>query len=194
MIRDKILFLNSKDKKALKFVVSLLLFYLIFSQANLFMNSVTSYDGKYFMPWFAENFNYIQWLRTAIILPSVSIIKVFGFYPIHNNSDILIVDGPYMRINYSCLGLGVMSFLLAFVLAYPAKAISKIKIFILGLLSIYILNVLRISILGVLMSFFTSQRQNFKYHHEVFNIFVYICIFSLLYFWIKRNSNRELNN
>ncbi|RZL59399.1 MAG: exosortase/archaeosortase family protein, partial [Pedobacter sp.] len=54
---------------------------------------------------------------------------------------------------------------------------------------IYVLNVLRIAGLGVLLGYFESQRSNFTYHHEIFNIIVYLCIFALLYFWIKKNTN-----
>jgi len=183
--------LNSQgDRKAIKFVVALFLLYLIFSQGNLFMNSIFSKGGKFYNQYAAENLNYVQGLRSALIVPSVWFIKKFGYYAIYNDSVVLVVNGPYMRINYSCLGLGVMSFLAAFVIAYPAKITDKLKIFILGILAIYLLNVSRISLLGLLMSHFKSQRDNFKYHHEVFNVFVYICIFLILYLWIKR-VNRQ---
>jgi exosortase/archaeosortase family protein len=57
------------------------------------------------------------------------------------------------------------------------------------MLMIYVLNVLRIAGLGLLLGYFKSQRNNFTYHHEVFNVLVYICIFVLLYIWIKKNTN-----
>ena len=105
----------------------------------------------------------------------------------------MVVDGPYLQINYDCLGLGVMSFLAAFVIAFPAKLKPKFNLLIVGLLMINILNILRIAALGVLLGFFESQRSNFTYHHEIFNIIVYICIFILLYFWIKKNTTPLVN-
>ena len=57
-----------------------------------------------------------------------------------------------------------------------------------GILTIYVLNVCRIAGLGVLLGFFESQRQNFTYHHEVFNVIVYICIFIMLYIWIRKTT------
>ncbi|MBC6113130.1 exosortase Y [Pedobacter fastidiosus] len=127
-----------------------------------------------------------------MIKPAVWIIKLFGFYAIHNDSDVMVVSGPYLRINYSCLGLGVMSFLVAFVLAFPAPWKSTLKMMVVGLITIYVLNICRISGLGVLLGFFQSQRNNFTYHHEIFNIIVYICIFVMLYLWIKRNTRSIL--
>ncbi|RZJ86015.1 MAG: hypothetical protein EOO20_19175, partial [Chryseobacterium sp.] len=116
----------------------------------------------------------------------------FGFYAIHNEMDVMVVNGPYLRINYSCLGLGVMSFLAAFVLAFPASWKSTFKMLIIGLISIYLLNIARIAGLGLLFGFFQSQRNYFEYHHEIFNVLVYIVIFIMLYIWIRRNT--RVNN
>lgn len=176
------------NKAAIIFVVKLLVLYLLFSQGNIFMNSVMSIGGRFYNEYLAQNFNYIQGLKYALIKPAVWIIKLFGFYAIHNEMDVMVVNGPYLRVNYDCLGLGVMSFLAAFIFAFPAKLKPKIRLFIFGMIMIYVLNILRIAGLGVLLGFFKSQRHNFTYHHEVFNIIVYILIFMLLYFWIKKNT------
>ncbi|PWS31704.1 exosortase Y [Pedobacter paludis] len=180
------------DRKALKFIVALFILYILFSQGNLFMNSVMSPGSRFYNAFIADHFNYIQGLKTALIVPAVWIIKLFGFYAIYNDSDVMVVAGPYLRINYSCLGLGVMSFLTAFVLAFPAPWKSTFKMMIIGLITIYVLNICRIAGLGVLLGFFQSQRNNFTYHHEIFNIIVYICIFVMLYIWIKKNTRSIL--
>lgn len=179
---------NKANKTAIIFVVKLLVFYLLFSQGNLFMNSVMSEGGRFYNETIAQNFDYIQGLKNALIKPAVWIIKLFGYYAIHNEMDVMVVNGPYLRVNYSCLGLGVMSFLVAFIIAFPAKLKSKINLFIVGMIMIYVLNVLRIAGLGILLRAFKSQRDNFTYHHEIFNVIVYVIIFILLYFWIKKNT------
>jgi exosortase/archaeosortase family protein len=181
------------NKKAIKFVFALFILYILFSQGNLFMNSVMSPGSRFYNVYIADHFDYIQGLKTALIVPAVWIIKAFGFYAIHNEMDVMVVSGPYLRVNYSCLGLGVMSFLAAFVLAFPAPWKSTFKMLLIGFIAIYVLNVLRIAGLGVLLGFFKSQRNNFTYHHEIFNIIVYICIFAMLYFWIKK-SNKLVKN
>jgi exosortase/archaeosortase family protein len=182
--------LNKKEanKAAILFVVKLLFFYFLFSQGNLFMNSVMNEGGKYYNAFISENLNYIQGLRTILIVPAVWIIKIFGFYAIYNEMDVMVVNGPLLRVNYSCLGLGVMSFFTAFVIAFPANVKAKFRLFVIGMIMIYVLNVGRIAGLGVLLGFFKSQRDNFTYHHEIFNIIVYICIFLLLYLYIKKNT------
>ncbi|RDC56204.1 hypothetical protein DU508_11375 [Pedobacter chinensis] len=179
------------DRKAIKFVIALFILYILFSQGNLFMNSVMSPGSRYYNAFIADHFNYIQGLKTALIKPAVWIIKLFGFYAIHNEMDVMVVNGPYLRINYSCLGLGVMSFLAAFVLAFPAPWKSTFKMLAIGLITIYLLNIARIAGLGLLFGFFQSQRNYFEYHHEIFNVLVYICIFIILYFWIRKNTKSK---
>lgn len=176
------------NKVAIRFVVLLVGLYLLFSQGNLFMNSVMSEGGRFYHPYIAEHFNYIQWIKSALIIPGTWLIKLFGFYAVYNEMDIMVVNGPYLRINYSCVGLGVMSFFTAFIIAFPAKLKPKLKLFVIGIIMIYLLNVARIAGLGILLGFFQSQRDNFTYHHEIFNIIVYLCVFALLYFWIKKNT------
>jgi len=176
------------DKKAIKFIIALFVLYILFSQGNLFMNSVMNPGGKYYNAYIAEHFDYIQGLKTALIIPAVWITKLFGFYAIYNEMDVMVVSGPLLRINYSCLGLGVMSFLVAFVLSFPASWKSTFKMLIIGLISIYVLNILRIAGLGILFGTFQSQRNYFEYHHEIFNVIVYIIIFIMLYIWIKKNT------
>ena len=176
------------NRVAILFVVKMLVFYVLFSQGNLFMNSVLTEGGKYYNANISHHFNYIQGLKTALIVPAVWLIKLSGFYAIHNQMDVLVVDGPHLRVNYSCLGLGVMSFLVAFIIAFPAKIKSKIQLLIFGIILIYVLNILRIAALGILLGYFKSQRENFTYHHEIFNILVYLIIFLVLYLWIKKNT------
>lgn len=177
------------NKVAIRFIVTLFVLYVLFSQGNIFMNSVMTPEGRFYNAFISQHFNYIQGLKTALIVPATWIIKAFGFYAIHNEMDVMVVDGPYLRINYDCLGLGVLSFFTAFVIAFPAKLKSKVRLFFIGIMVIYMLNMLRIAGLGVLLGFFKSQRNNFTLHHEIFNIIVYICIFALLYFWIKKNTS-----
>lgn len=179
------------NKLAIRFVITMVVLYLIFSQANLFMNSVTSPEGRFYNAFFTEHFNYIQWTRSALIIPATWLIELFGFHTVHNNMDIMVVNGPYLRVNYSCIGLGVMSFFTAFIIAYPAKLKSKFKLLIIGTIMIHVLNIFRIAGLGILLGFFKSQRDNFTYHHEIFNVIVYCCIFALLYFWIKKDNKQK---
>ena len=179
---------QNANRKAITFVAKLLVLYVLFSQGNIFMNGVFSEGGNVYNAFLANHFDYVQGLKSALIIPAVWLIKISGFYAIHNQSDVMVVDGPYIQVAYDCLGLGVMSFLAAFVIAFPAKLKPKLKLLVFGFVLIYLLNVLRITGLAVLMTIFSSQRDNFTYHHEIFNILVYVCLFIVIYYWIKKNT------
>lgn len=177
------------DRQAIFFVIKLLFFYFLFSQGNLFMNSVFSQGGRFHNEYLATHFNYIQAIKSALIVPAVWIIKLFGFYAIHNEMDIKVIDGPLLRVNYACLGIGVVCFLTAFVIAFPAKLKAKWKLLVFGIILIYLLNVFRIVALGVLLALKNSSRSDFTYHHEIFNIIVYLILFAVIYYWIKKNTD-----
>ncbi len=181
------------NRAAIRFVVVMVALYLLFSQGNLFMNSVFSEGGRFHNAYLATHFNYIQWIKSFLIDSGAGLIELFGYHVISNESDVLIVGGPHLRVNYSCLGLGVLSFLLAFTLAFPAPIKSKLKLFIAATVLVFALNILRIAGLALVMAVFESQRSNFVYHHEIFNIIVYLFVFALLYFWIRKRTRTKHN-
>lgn len=176
------------NKIALIFVAKLFLVYFFLSEGNKFMFSATSPGGRFYHPFVAEYFNYIQGLRNILIIPSTWIIKAFGFMAYRNATELMIVDGPILMVNYDCLGLGVMSFLIAFCVAFPAEWKAKVKLLIFTVLTVYVLNVFRISGLALLLKVYPNQQQHFTYHHEIFNITIYVVIFLILYFWIRRHT------
>lgn len=181
---------KADNKLVIRFVVIMVVLYLVFSQGNLFMNSVVSPGGRYHNAFIETHLNYIQALRIGLIKPAVGLINLFGFYAIHNGQQVLVINGPMLNINYSCLGLGMMSFILAFVIAFPAPTNRKLQIILRTFLTVFILNILRIAGLGVLLASLHSQRQYFKFHHEVFNIFIYLVVLYLFYRWLKKMNNR----
>jgi exosortase/archaeosortase family protein len=87
-----------------------------------------------------------------------------------------------IQLVYSCLGLGVISFFAAFVLAYPKPRKAKIIFIVSGILIIEILNVARFILLAL---FGTKQQNLLPEHHTIFNVLIYIIITISLYFWVK---------
>jgi exosortase/archaeosortase family protein len=183
--------IKKRNKKgniaAIIFIAKLVVLYFLFVGVNKFAYSALTPTGKFYNFYFSSYLNYIQGLRTSLIVPAAYLIRAFGFDTYYNNTDIMVLNGTILRVNYDCLGLNVFSFLTAFTLAFPSQLRSKIKLFTVGIFTVYLLNIIRIAGLAILLSTFPAQQANFSYHHEVFNIVVYAVIFTLLYFWIKRN-------
>jgi exosortase/archaeosortase family protein len=114
-----------------------------------------------------------------------------------NDTQILALNGIPCNINYSCLGLGVMSFWAAFIIAFPKAFKEKIRFLFIGLVTIFLLNIVRIVALIILT---VDMHGNIKYlnsQHDTFNYVVYAVLLSMIYFWIKNhtpNSTKSIIN
>ncbi len=181
---------ETKNIKPVKFIAILFITYILLSQGNIFMNSVLSPGAKYYNQFFYENLNYIQWLRNALIIPSKWILNAFGYQILSNKDEILIIGGIKLNVNYSCLGLGVMSFIIAYVTAFPVHLRYKWKVALFCCFVVYFLNILRIAGLGIIFTEFHTHRKSLAYHHEVFNILIYIVVLFILFKWISKYVKR----
>ena len=156
---------------------------------NLFYFSIIDKKGLIYIPFLDNHVNYISWLRNSILYTSNLIVRLTGTdsyvsLPFHLKT----VNGNYVQLVYSCLGLGLMSFWTAFVVGNNDALGKKILWCIIGLVSIWFINCVRIAVL--LLAF---QRQwpvnRFIDHHSLFNMVAYSLIFFLIYFYLKSTKN-----
>ncbi|HEX3386960.1 MAG TPA: hypothetical protein VHS53_17290, partial [Mucilaginibacter sp.] len=101
----------------------------------------------------------------------------------------LVAGHGIIQLVYSCLGLGIMSFFTAFVIAFPKKLRSKIIFYFSGIVIFQILNIIRFVVLAL---FWKSTRGIILDHHTIFNILIYVLIGISLYFWIKDGDKEYL--
>jgi exosortase/archaeosortase family protein len=172
----------------LRFVVIFLLLFAAFYYFNIFFFGITS-RGNYYSNFLAEHLNYIQWLRQFLLSSSAKIINWLGFDAIYNETQLLVAGRGVLELIYGCLGLGLMSFLTAFVIAYPKNLKSKLLFLTPGLICIQLLNILRFVLLGL---FWNKRPGMILDHHTIFNIAIYIIIAVSIYFWI-RHDHKDLN-
>ena len=172
----------------LGFLLVFLGLFLLFYYFNILFFSITSH-GSHYIPFFDEHLNYIRWLRNLLLTVSRGIINLFGFTCISNDHQLLVAGHGIIDIVYSCLGLGVMSFFAAFVIAYPKRLKPKLIFLITGLICIQTLNVLRFVLLAVLWD---KKSRLILDHHTIFNILIYIIIAISLYFWVMRDDKQPV--
>ncbi|GAB3903527.1 exosortase Y [Mucilaginibacter boryungensis] len=170
-----------KNKEPIRFVVTFLVLFLVFYYFNIVFFGLTS-PGRHYNGFLANNLNYIDWLRWVLLKCSAIILHLFGYTAITNKYELLVAGKGIIKLVYTCLGLGVMSFFAAFVIAYPKPLKPKLVFLIGGLLSIQFLNVVRFVILAL---FWDKRNSQVIDHHTLFNIFIYIAIVVSLYFWTK---------
>jgi len=181
---------SKTSNQPLKFMLIFAVLFPAFYYFNIFYFGITA-PGNHYSQFIADHLNYISWLRWLLLKSSAQILTWLGFTVITNQYELLVAGRGVFVLVYSCLGLGVISFFAAFVLAYPVKLKAKITFLIGGILGVEILNVIRF----VLLSLFWSRNENkIIDHHTIFNIIVYIIIAITLYFWVKRNEILINNN
>jgi exosortase/archaeosortase family protein len=175
---------NNNQISPIKFAIKFLVLFLIFYYFNILFFGITN-PGNHYSAFLEEHLNYIQGLRTFLLNSSAQILSWMGFTTITNNYELLVAGKGTIRLVYSCLGLGLISFFCAFVIAYPKKLNQKIVFGVTGILGIEFLNIVRF----VLLTLFWNKRANqIVDHHTIFNIILYIIIVISLYFWVKHNN------
>jgi exosortase/archaeosortase family protein len=106
-----------------------------------------------------------------------------GYSVIFNNYDLLVAGHGIIQVVYACLGLGIVSFFVAFIIAYPKPLKSKLIAIIVGVVVIEFLNIIRFAILAL----YGNNANQLIDHHTLFNIIMYIIICAGLYIWIKQD-------
>ena len=167
---------------SIKFIVLFLLFYYF----NIMFFGLTS-PGNNYNAFLDEHLNYVAWLRWGLLHTSSFILNHIGFISIVSTTELLVVSHNKIQLIYSCLGLGVMSFFAAFVIAYPKPVQQKIYFISAGLIAIQVLNVLRLAIVAL---YWTNKAQQIIDHHFVFNSIIYLLISISLYFWVTANDKK----
>jgi exosortase/archaeosortase family protein len=144
-------------------------------------NAMVSPEGSIYNSFLDQNWNFIQWIRYVIMEVSNLIAHLF-----ETNSYI---SGPQMikigstievEIWFPCLGLGIMSFWIAFIVTNTGSLRKKLLWCIGGSVGITIINCWRIGLLLISLDK-RWQQQTTLDHHDMFNIAAYVLVGLLMY-------------
>lgn len=181
------------DKAFRWFLIRFLLIFFTVYFGTQAMIGLTAPGGTY-SPFLAKYFDYVTWLRVSLLQGSKILLSAFDINT-YTTADFRIryVDGRGVYLAFDCLGYGVMSFWLALVTAMHDKIWHKVKWLFLGLFSLWFINVCRISIFLVVTNKNTEMPLGID-HHTWFNIFAYIAIFLLLFFYYRSMEKADKGN
>ena len=141
-----------------------------------------------YSPFVAKYLNCIDWMRASLMLGSKGFLSLLGYatyFP--DKYNIYMVNGTGVRMVYSCIGYGVMSFWAAFVIANSGSVVKKIKWLFSGWLVIWVINVIRLSLLVIALNKGWDMPLDID-HHTWFNIAAYLMIFVLIYFYDRSSK------
>ena len=180
---------SKSDNEPLKFIITFICLFVVFYYFNIYYFGITTpTNHHYYSAFLANHLNYISGLRHFLLISSAQVLNWFGYTAITSEFNLLVAGHGILKLVYSCLGLGVISFFSAFVLSYPKKLKSKIIFLITGILGIELLNITRFVVLAL---FWDKQNAQIVDHHTLFNIFIYIVIAVTLYFWVKHDTDKN---
>ncbi|WP_214072470.1 archaeosortase/exosortase family protein [Mucilaginibacter sp. dw_454] len=174
----------------LRFAILFIGLFLAFYYFNIGFFGITS-PGKVYSPFLANHLNYIAVLRSFLLWCSAAILKCFGFAVITNDNSLLLAGHGEITLVYTCLGLGVLSFFGAFVIAYPKPIGARLIFLVAGILGIQFLNILRFVVLAI---FWDKKSNHIVDHHTIFNVLIYIIIGISLYFWVTADAGHKTNH
>lgn len=147
--------------------------------------------GKYHIPFVAHYLDYVSWLKISLMRGPAFILSIFGIATHEEPGFLLRMNGGRgVIIAYSCVGYGVYSFWIAFVAANKGTFLRKLKWIVFGLLGLWFINVLRITLFLLAINRGWPMPLGLD-HHTWFNIFAYILIFILI-FWYDKTSKKKL--
>jgi exosortase/archaeosortase family protein len=174
-----------KNNIALWFSIRFVVLFLMFYYFNILYFGLTSPGGNY-IGFLDKHLNYIDWLRWLLLHTSGFILNALGFTAKVGAGQLMVVGHGIIALIYTCLGLGVMSFFTAFVIAYPKKLKPKLIFLVSGLLSIQILNIIRLMLLAL---YWNKNRNRVIDHHIIFDVIIYIIILAVLYKWVNHKAS-----
>jgi exosortase/archaeosortase family protein len=145
--------------------------------------------GGFYIPWVASYLDYPSLLRKSLLSGTRLLVGCFGYDTYFRDAyRIYIVAGKGVKLVYSCLGYGLLSFWIAFIVANKGTFKKKTVWLISGCLGIWFINVIRISLVLVLNNYNKDINITLD-QHTLFNIVVYA--FILFMIWLFGRSDKE---
>ncbi len=162
------------------------IFALLFYGTSEVVMRVVTPGRRFYIPFLNQYFNYLEWLRKAVIHLAWIILKLLSYPAIIEQNWGLAIGNKHVFMAHECTGYGVMAFWIAFVFAITAnkKWLHQLKWIAIGIAAICLVNSLRIISLLLTMHYHWPALLPFD-HHTNFNIIAYIVLAVMMKFYIN---------
>ena len=147
--------------------------------------------GHYYSAFIHNYLDYISWIRASLLFGSKTLLNILGFSTyIPSAVTLKMLNGRGVHMGYDCIGYGVLSFWLAFIVANKGSLKAKLTWLFGGWILLWLINIGRISLLLVAINRNWSTPFHIE-HHTLFNITAYMAIFILIFFFDKGQKEVE---
>jgi len=163
----------------------IMLFCLLYSFQIAFIGLST--PGGFYIPFLDEHLNYIRAWREFSINSTSQLLSSLGYHVTTRKNGLSVSGHSGFNLVYSCLGYGIMSCFAAFVLSYPKSNCSRFLFLATGLGTIQLLNLARFTLIAL------YYRPAAHYHHELYNLSIYVIIALSGYIWTSHAPSKQHN-
>ncbi|MDQ6844341.1 MAG: exosortase/archaeosortase family protein [Bacteroidota bacterium] len=150
--------------------------------------------GNYYSPFVERYLDYVSWIKVSLLKATGFFLSIFSI-PTHTEPGFLIRmnKGRGVIIAMDCVGYGVYSFWIAFIVANKGRFLKKIAWILLGVFALWLINVIRISLFLVAINKGWPMPLGVD-HHTWFSIAAYILIFVMIWLYDRSFRENKLNN
>ncbi len=174
-----------------RFVIRFAFFMTLIYGFNTLYVSVTDDRGMVYFPYFDQHLNYFSLLRSSILHMSDLIVHSFGYHSyIPDPTRLRMLGGHSVIVGVPCLGYGMMSFWISFVLAHFADWKRMLAWAAGGVVFLWLLNSTRVALLLIAV---TNRWNVNKWmdNHTLFNNIVYLIIIGMICIYYKANKKKS---
>ncbi|MDD2794192.1 MAG: exosortase/archaeosortase family protein [Sediminibacterium sp.] len=173
------------DRSYILFLLRFLgLFSLLYFGTYAFIGLST--EGGHFIP-FLKHIDYVSWYRQLLLRSSEMVLDLLEYNAYTRGPYLLYINGKSgIQLVYECLGIGVLSFWIAFVTTDVYGTFkTKIRWILYGIITITVLNIARIIVLLLAVYKHWIHIAGID-HHTLYNSIVYGIVLLMLFFYRKK--------
>lgn len=167
---------------ALKFLMLFVLFYGLF-----FLVIGLSSPENFYSPVVAKYLDIVSAIKKSLVMGTRWLAGIAGYETVETAGYVIrFPAGRGVVIARDCVGIGVFSFWIAFVLASSLSPLRSSLWLGGGLLALWCINVLRITLLLIVYNKYGLTKIAGLDHHSFFNILAYAFIGGMLYLYYRK--------
>jgi exosortase/archaeosortase family protein len=172
-----------------RYFIRFLLLLLAFYFANRLFMEIGRPQGRLYSPFLRDNLHYVSWIRGSILYVANLITHAFGFDTYMIGDKVLkVVNGRSVIMARQCVGLEIMGFWAAFILAHSSSLWRKLSWTVTGLFAICMINAIRVAVLLIALEKDWQVITDIEIRHTMFNIAAYVCIVLMIVLYYRQGK------
>jgi exosortase/archaeosortase family protein len=153
-----------------------------------FFIGIAAPGGTLHNDFIEQYFNLVQYYTDVLIHFVIQVLHWKGItaYPV-GASAIRTAGSGGVNVGFDCLGLGVISIWVAYVVAHKLSFLQKTLWVLIGVFILYLLNISRISLLVMAYEYQWNDWKKLGLdHHTLYNIVSYILMFVMAWLFVEK--------